>query len=89
MWQELPIHVWSGLAMKVIEHPFRWAISFAPFLYTEWLSAIETASEYLKFTSCCPGHASPFELSTGIPAAYIPFRIWRSSGSSYVVASTW
>ena len=43
-WQELPIQVWSGLAMKVIEHPFRWAISLAPFLNTVWLSAIATAS---------------------------------------------
>ena len=32
MWHELPIHVWSGLAMKVIEQPFRCAISLAPFL---------------------------------------------------------
>jgi hypothetical protein len=32
MWHELPIHVWSGFAMNVIEHPFRCAISFAPFL---------------------------------------------------------
>ena len=32
MWQELPIQVWSGFAMKVIEQPFRWAISLAPFL---------------------------------------------------------
>ena len=32
MWQELPIHVWSGLAMNVIEQPFRNAISLAPFL---------------------------------------------------------
>ena len=32
MWHELPIHVWSGFAMKVIEQPFRCAISFAPFL---------------------------------------------------------
>ena len=23
MWHELPIHEWSGFAMKVIEHPFR------------------------------------------------------------------
>ncbi len=32
MWHELPIHVSSGFAMKVIEHPFWWAISLAPFL---------------------------------------------------------
>jgi hypothetical protein len=32
MWHDEPIHVWSGLAMKVIEQPFRCAISFAPFL---------------------------------------------------------
>ena len=32
MWQELPIHVWSGFAMNVIEQPFRCAISLAPFL---------------------------------------------------------
>ena len=32
MWHELPIHVWSGLAMNVIEQPFRCAISLAPFL---------------------------------------------------------
>ncbi len=44
MWQELPIQVWSGFGMKVIEHPFRCAISFAPFLKTTWLSAIVTAS---------------------------------------------
>jgi hypothetical protein len=32
MWQEFPIHVWSGFAMKVIEQPLRCAISLAPFL---------------------------------------------------------
>ena len=32
MWQDEPIDVWSGFAMNVIEHPFRCAISFAPFL---------------------------------------------------------
>ena len=32
MWHELPIQVWSGLAMKVIEQPFWCAISLAPFL---------------------------------------------------------
>jgi len=32
MWHELPIQPWSGLAMKVIERPFRFAISLAPFL---------------------------------------------------------
>jgi hypothetical protein len=32
MWHELPIQVWSGLAMNVTEQPFRCAISFAPFL---------------------------------------------------------
>ena len=32
MWQEEPIQEWSGFAMNVIEHPFRCAISFAPFL---------------------------------------------------------
>src|SRR5919108_3160361 len=32
MWHEFPIQEWSGLAMKVIEQPFRWAISLAPFL---------------------------------------------------------
>ena len=32
MWQELPIQVWSGLAMNVIEQPFWSAISFEPFL---------------------------------------------------------
>ena len=32
MWQELPIHPWSGFAMNVIERPFRCAISLAPFL---------------------------------------------------------
>jgi hypothetical protein len=31
-WHELPIQVWSGLAMNVIEQPFVCAISFAPFL---------------------------------------------------------
>src|ERR671923_1008359 len=31
IWHELPIHVWSGFAMKVIEQPFRCAISLAPF----------------------------------------------------------
>jgi hypothetical protein len=32
MWHELPIDVWSGFAMNVIEQPFCWASSFAPFL---------------------------------------------------------
>ncbi len=32
MWQELPIHVWSGFAMNVIDIPFSCASSFAPFL---------------------------------------------------------
>ena len=31
-WHELPIQVWSGLAMKVTEQPFWCAISLAPFL---------------------------------------------------------
>ena len=32
MWHELPIQLWSGFAMNVIEQPFRCAISLAPFL---------------------------------------------------------
>ena len=32
MWQELPIQLWSGFAMNVIDIPFRCASSFAPFL---------------------------------------------------------
>ena len=32
MWQDDPIQLWSGLAMKVIEQPFRCASSLAPFL---------------------------------------------------------
>ena len=81
-WQELPIIVWSGLAMKVIAQPCRWAISFAPFLKITWLSAAVTAGPYRKLISCWPGQASPFELSTGSPASYIEFRISRISGSS-------
>ena len=32
MWHEFPIHDSNGFAMNVIEQPFRFAISFAPFL---------------------------------------------------------
>ena len=32
MWHELPIHVWSGLAMNVTEQPCSCAISLIPFL---------------------------------------------------------
>ena len=32
MWHELPIQLWSGFAMNVIDIPFRCASSFAPFL---------------------------------------------------------
>jgi hypothetical protein len=32
MWHELPIQVWSGFAMNVIDAPCCCAISFAPFL---------------------------------------------------------
>jgi hypothetical protein len=32
MWHEFPIQDSNGLAMNVIEQPFAWAISFAPFL---------------------------------------------------------
>ena len=32
MWHDDPSHSCDGFAMKVIEQPFRWAISFAPFL---------------------------------------------------------
>jgi hypothetical protein len=32
MWHDEPIHSCDGFAMNVIEHPFRCAISFAPFL---------------------------------------------------------
>jgi len=39
-----PIHDASGFAMNVMEQPFRWAISLAPFLYTTWLSAMRSAS---------------------------------------------
>src|SRR5579884_3296489 len=32
MWQDDPNQRSCGFAMKVIEQPFKWAISFAPFL---------------------------------------------------------
>ena len=32
MWHELPIQSSNGFAMNVIAHPWRNAISFAPFL---------------------------------------------------------
>ena len=42
-----------------------------------------------KLISCCPGQASPFEVSTLMPAPCIPFRIWRIRPSSYVAARMW
>ena len=89
MWHEDPTSVWYGLAMKVIEHSCWCAISLAPFLKTTWLSAVRSASAYLKLISCCPGPASPFEFSTTSPAPFIALRIPRIRPSSYVVARMW
>ena len=79
----------SYFAMNVIDRPASPAISFAPFLYTTCRSAISSASAYSRLISCWPGPASPFENSTGTPAASIPLRMARITYSSRVDCKTW
>ena len=71
--------------MKVTARPFDQAISLTACLTIAWVSAASSASAWRTLISSWPALASPFEHSTGMPAAWSPVRTARITSSSFEV----